>query len=97
MAKVDVNGDAADPLWKWMKAEKPGLLGRETIVRSRPRPGCGRHGQRRWGGVANELKVKRSLSSCAPSLSYTPPLAELVRLHLRGGHDVGVCLWAVLG
>ena len=34
MAKVDVNGDGADPLWKWMKKEKPGMLGRETIVRA---------------------------------------------------------------
>jgi glutathione peroxidase len=26
-AKVDVNGDAAHPLWKWLKDEKGGLLG----------------------------------------------------------------------
>ena len=31
MAKVDVNGAQADPLWKWLKAEKPGLLGLEGI------------------------------------------------------------------
>jgi glutathione peroxidase len=31
MAKVDVNGPGADPLWKWLKAEKPGLLGTEGI------------------------------------------------------------------
>lgn len=30
-AKVDVNGDGAHPLWKWMKHEKPGLLGTEGI------------------------------------------------------------------
>ena len=30
-AKVDVNGDAAHPLWKWMKQEAPGLLGSEAI------------------------------------------------------------------
>ena len=30
-AKVDVNGDAAAPLWKYLKAEKPGLLGSEGI------------------------------------------------------------------
>ena len=29
-AKVDVNGDAA-ALWKWLKQEKPGLLGSEAI------------------------------------------------------------------
>jgi len=27
MAKVDVNGDNADPLYAWLKKEKPGLLG----------------------------------------------------------------------
>jgi len=31
MAKVDVNGAAADPLWKWLKSEKPGALGIEAI------------------------------------------------------------------
>jgi glutathione peroxidase len=30
-AKVDVNGDDAHPLWKWLKAEKPGALGMEAI------------------------------------------------------------------
>jgi glutathione peroxidase len=31
MAKVDVNGAGADPLWSWLKAEAPGLLGSEAI------------------------------------------------------------------
>jgi glutathione peroxidase len=26
-AKIDVNGSTADPLWKWLKTEKTGLLG----------------------------------------------------------------------
>ena len=30
-AKVDVNGDAAHPLWKHLKAEAPGVLGTEGI------------------------------------------------------------------
>ena len=30
-AKVDVNGDAAHPLWKHLKASAPGLLGTEAI------------------------------------------------------------------
>jgi glutathione peroxidase len=30
-AKVDVNGDAAAPVYKFLKAEKPGLLGSEAI------------------------------------------------------------------
>jgi len=31
MAKVEVNGADADPLWKWLKAEAPGVLGTEAI------------------------------------------------------------------
>ena len=31
MAKVDVNGANADPLWRWLKSEKPGMLGIEAI------------------------------------------------------------------
>ena len=27
MAKVDVNGDKADPLFAYLKSEKPGMLG----------------------------------------------------------------------
>jgi glutathione peroxidase len=30
-AKVDVNGDKAAPLYKFLKSEKPGLLGSEAI------------------------------------------------------------------
>jgi glutathione peroxidase len=31
MAKVDVNGDSADPLFRWLKASAPGMLGSESI------------------------------------------------------------------
>jgi glutathione peroxidase len=31
MSKVEVNGDGAHALWKWLKAEAPGLLGTEGI------------------------------------------------------------------
>jgi glutathione peroxidase len=30
-AKLDVNGASTDPLYKWLKKEKPGLLGSEAI------------------------------------------------------------------
>lgn len=29
--KVEVNGAQAHPLWKWLKKEKPGLLGMEAV------------------------------------------------------------------
>lgn len=31
MQKTDVNGDAANPLWTWLKEEKPGLMGLRRI------------------------------------------------------------------
>jgi glutathione peroxidase-family protein len=31
LGKVDVNGDAADPVWQWLKKEKPGLLGLQRV------------------------------------------------------------------
>ena len=31
MAKVDVNGASAEPLWQWLKGEAPGLLGSKGI------------------------------------------------------------------
>ncbi|MGZ3773820.1 MAG: glutathione peroxidase [Pseudobdellovibrionaceae bacterium] len=31
MAKIDVNGDEADPVYKWLKESAPGLLGTEMI------------------------------------------------------------------
>jgi len=31
MAKVKVNGDQAHPLWKWLTAEAPGLLGTQAV------------------------------------------------------------------
>jgi len=30
-SKVDVNGDGAHPLWKWLKQEKGGFLGLDAI------------------------------------------------------------------
>ena len=31
MAKIDVNGDYATPLYQWMKGEAPGLMGSKSI------------------------------------------------------------------
>jgi len=30
-ARIDVNGDHADPLWRWLKAQKTGVLGTQRI------------------------------------------------------------------
>ncbi len=31
MAKADVNGDKAPPLWKWLTRQAPGLLGSQSV------------------------------------------------------------------
>jgi glutathione peroxidase len=31
MAKIDVNGDAAPPLYDWLKSEAPGLMGTQSV------------------------------------------------------------------
>lgn len=43
--KVDVNGDAAHPLWKWLKQEKSGLLGLSAIKWNFSKFLIGRDGQ----------------------------------------------------
>ena len=45
MAKIDVNGDGADPLFKWLKAQAPGVLGTEGIKWNFTKFLIGRDGQ----------------------------------------------------
>jgi glutathione peroxidase len=44
MAKVEVNGGGADPLFRWLKQEKPGLLGIGAIKWNFTKFLVGRHG-----------------------------------------------------
>jgi glutathione peroxidase len=45
MSKVQVNGDKAHPLWKWMTAEAPGILGTKGIKWNFTKFLVGRDGQ----------------------------------------------------
>jgi glutathione peroxidase len=45
MAKVKVNGADAHPLWQWLKAQAPGLLGTEGIKWNFTKFLVGRDGQ----------------------------------------------------
>jgi glutathione peroxidase len=45
MAKIKVNGADAHPLWKWLKGEKPGILGTEAIKWNFTKFLVGRDGQ----------------------------------------------------
>lgn len=44
-AKIEVNGAGADPLWRWLKGERPGLLGSEAIKWNFTKFLVGRDGQ----------------------------------------------------
>lgn len=45
MAKIEVNGAGAHPLWRWLKSEAPGLLGTEAIKWNFTKFLVGRDGQ----------------------------------------------------
>jgi glutathione peroxidase len=45
MAKVKVNGSQAHPVWKWLKAQAPGLLGTEAVKWNFTKFLVGRDGQ----------------------------------------------------
>ena len=45
MAKVQVNGKDAHPLWQWLKGEKPGILGTQAIKWNFTKFLVGRNGQ----------------------------------------------------
>ncbi|HJV69215.1 glutathione peroxidase [Ideonella sp.] len=45
MAKIEVNGSGAHPLWQWLKGEKPGFLGTEVIKWNFTKFLVGRDGQ----------------------------------------------------
>lgn len=45
MAKVQVNGKDAHPLWQWLKGEKPGILGTQAIKWNFTKFLVGRDGQ----------------------------------------------------
>ena len=45
MAKTQVNGASAHPLWQWLKGEKPGLLGIQAVKWNFTKFLVGRDGQ----------------------------------------------------
>ena len=45
MAKVEVNGEGAHPLWKWLTAQAPGVLGTQAVKWNFTKFLVGRDGQ----------------------------------------------------
>ncbi len=67
MAKTDVNGDGANPLFVWLKENKPGLMGIKTVKWNFEKFLVGRDG----------LVKSRWASTTKPDALEKPILAEL--------------------
>ena len=63
MEKVDVNGDEAHPLFKWLKAEAPGVLGSEAIKWNFTKFLVGRNGQvlQRYASMDAPAKLAKDI------------------------------------
>ena len=64
-AKVDVNGDQAHPLYRWLKSEKAGLLGLEGIKWNFTKFLVGRDGKvlKRYAPTDTPEKIARDLDA----------------------------------
>ncbi|GMV30690.1 MAG: glutathione peroxidase [Rhodanobacteraceae bacterium] len=64
-AKIDVNGDKAHPLYKWLKSEKSGFLGTEGIKWNFTKFLVGRDGSvvKRYAPTDTPEKIEKDLAS----------------------------------
>jgi glutathione peroxidase len=65
MAKVDVNGAQAHPLWQWLTAEAPGLLGSKPIKWNFSKFLIGRDGQviKRYAPSESPENLRRDIEA----------------------------------
>ncbi len=65
MAKVEVNGDGATPLYRWLKAEAPGLFGSQRIKWNFTKFLVGRDGKvvRRYPPTAKPEALERDIEA----------------------------------
>lgn len=63
MGKSDVNGDKANPLYEWMKNEKPGLLGMKRIKWNFEKFLIGRDGivKGRWASTTKPESLEKPI------------------------------------
>jgi len=65
MAKVDVNGAQADPVWKWLTEQAPGLLGSKAIKWNFTKFLVGRDGQviKRYAPTDKPESLKKDIEA----------------------------------
>lgn len=63
MGKTDVNGDKAEPVFEWMKAEKPGLLGLKRVKWNFEKFLIGKDGKvvQRWGSITKPEGLEKDI------------------------------------
>lgn len=63
LGKVDVNGDKADPVWEWLKSEKPGLMGLKRVKWNFEKFLIGKDGQvkGRWASTTKPESLKETI------------------------------------
>ncbi|KAF8417504.1 thioredoxin-like protein [Tirmania nivea] len=63
LGKVDVNGENANPLWEWLKKEKPGLLGIQRVKWNFEKFLVGKDGtvKGRWASTTKPESLKEKI------------------------------------
>ena len=63
LGKTDVNGDKAEPLYEWMKSEKPGLMGLKRIKWNFEKFLIDRNGQviSRYGSMTKPENIEKDI------------------------------------
>jgi len=63
LGKVDVNGDSAAPVFEWLKAERPGLLGMKRVKWNFEKFLVGRDGKvkERWASTTKPENLKAAI------------------------------------
>jgi len=63
MGKTDVNGDAANPLFEWLKNEQPGLLGMKRVKWNFEKFLVGRDGKvkGRWASITKPEALEKPI------------------------------------
>lgn len=63
MGKIDVNGDGADPLYKWLKDNKPGIMGIKAVKWNFEKFLIGRDGtiKGRWASTTKPEALEKEI------------------------------------
>jgi glutathione peroxidase len=65
MGKIDVNGDGADPLYRWLKAKAPGVLGTQGVKWNFTKFLIGRDGKvvRRYAPTEKPSRLEKGIEA----------------------------------